>query len=70
MKEVLVHSSALSGFAYDSEQQQLRIRFRDGHIYLYRLVPPSAVQALLEESSVGEYFNSHIRDQFPYVLLS
>ena len=70
MKEVLVHSSALSGFAYDPEQQQLRIRFRDGRIYLYRLIPPTVVQALLEEPSVGQYFNAHIRDRFPYVRLS
>lgn len=70
MREVLVHSSALSGFAYDPEQQQLRIRFRDGRVYLYRLIPPTAVQALLEGPSAGQYFNSHIRDRFPSVRLS
>jgi hypothetical protein len=70
MKAVLVHSSALSGLVYDPGQQQLRIRFRDGHVYLYRLIPPTAVQALLEAPSVGQYFNSFIRDRFPCPRLS
>jgi hypothetical protein len=70
MNETPLHSSVLAGFRYDPDRQQLWLRFRNGDLYLYQMVPATVMQALLEAPSPGRYFNTAIRGSFPRLRLS
>ena len=59
-------STAIKSFDYDAEYQTLRIVFGNGSIYKYSDVPESIYKELKETSSVGQYFNSQIRDKFGF----
>ncbi|MEM8723865.1 MAG: KTSC domain-containing protein, partial [Cyanobacteria bacterium P01_G01_bin.39] len=54
----------IQSFDYDAEQKALRIVFNNGNVYKYADVPESIYQELKETSSVGQYFNSQIKDKF------
>jgi lysyl-tRNA synthetase class 2 len=66
MKEIPLNSSALLGYTYDPQRQWLWIRFRTGERYLYQMVPADVVEALIQASSQGQYFNSVIRPHFSF----
>jgi hypothetical protein len=70
MNETPLHSSVLAAFRYDPDREHLWIRFRSGDLYVYQKVLPAIVQSLLAASSHGHYFNTEIRDRFPYIRLS
>ncbi|GAB4239368.1 MAG: lysine--tRNA ligase [Stanieria sp.] len=57
-------SVAIKSFDYDAEQKILKIEFYHGGIYKYLDVPESIYKELKETPSVGQYFNSKIRDKF------
>ena len=59
-------STAIKEFDYDAEQQILRVVFNNGSAYKYADVPAKIYQELKETSSVGQYFNSQIRDKFGF----
>lgn len=59
-------SSMIVGLGYDSDEQLLEIRFRNGKTYQYRLVPQSVFREFLNASSAGEYFLNQIRPRYPY----
>jgi hypothetical protein len=70
MKEIPLNSSALSACAYDPQRQFLWIHFRTGERYVYQTIPAAVVQALLQAASQGQYYNSMIRQKFPFERLS
>lgn len=57
-------SQAIKSFDYDVDNKILKIEFNNGSIYKYLDVPESIYQGLKESPSVGQYFNSNIRDKF------
>ena len=57
-------SQAIKSFDYDADKQILKIEFNNGGIYKYLDVPASIYQGLKEAGSVGQYFNSNIREKF------
>lgn len=57
-------SVAIKSFDYDAEKKILKIEFNHGGIYKYLDVPESIYKELKETPSVGQYFNSKIRDKF------
>ncbi|MCC0179173.1 lysine--tRNA ligase [Waterburya agarophytonicola K14] len=59
-------SNVIKDFDYDEDQQKLRITFNNGNVYQYSDVPEKIYQELKETSSVGQYFNSQIKDKFGY----
>jgi lysyl-tRNA synthetase, class II len=59
-------STAIKSFDYDPARQILRIVFGNGSVYNYADVPETIYQELKETSSVGQYFNSQIRDKFGF----
>ena len=59
-------STAIKSFDYDREQKILRVVFGNGSIYKYCEVPASIYKELTETSSVGQFFNSQIRDKFGF----
>ena len=62
-----VQSSALEQISYDEGAHTLCATFREtGRTYIYEDVPQEVYDGLLFADSLGAYFNSHIRDHFPY----
>ncbi|HEX4026981.1 MAG TPA: KTSC domain-containing protein [Rhizomicrobium sp.] len=62
-----VQSSALEQISYDEAAHTLCATFREtGRTYIYQEVPQETYDSLLFADSLGSYFNSHIRDHFPY----
>ena len=59
-------SSVISRFVYDQNERQLWVEFTTGRRYVYSEVPDEVATALRLAFSKGVYFNSRIRDQFPY----
>ena len=59
-------STAIKSFDYDAEAKILRVVFGNGSVYKYLDVPESIYKELNETSSVGQYFNSQIRDKFGF----
>jgi lysyl-tRNA synthetase, class II len=59
-------STAIKEFDYDAAKQILRVVFGNGSVYKYAEVPEKIYQELKTTSSVGQYFNSQIRDKFGF----
>ncbi len=62
-----VQSTAIQSVSYDEEAHRLRATFRtSGRTYEYEEVPLELYDALIFADSMGAFFNSHIRDRFPF----
>ncbi|HEY9651059.1 MAG TPA: lysine--tRNA ligase [Coleofasciculaceae cyanobacterium] len=59
-------SNVIKAFDYDRETQTLRVEFNSGSIYQYHDVPEHLYQCLKNAPSVGQYFNSHIREKYGF----
>lgn len=57
-------SNVIKSFDYDQATQTLRAVFNNGSIYKYHDVPDSVYQELKIAPSVGQYFNTHIREKY------
>jgi lysyl-tRNA synthetase class 2 len=60
------HSVAIKSFDYDPEKKILKIEFHHGGVYLYHDVPAKVYHGLKDSGSLGQYFNTYIRDQFGF----
>ena len=68
---VPVESSLLASVHYDAEKSILDLEFHpDGVIYRYFGVPAEIHHRLLAAESKGSFFNSRIRNRFPYQRLT
>ena len=59
-------STVIRRFVYDETEQQLWVEFVTGRRYVYSGVPHEIADALRSAFAKGVYFNSRIRDRFPY----
>lgn len=59
-------SEAIKSFDYDENKHILKIVFGNGSVYKYLDVPESIYRELKESSSVGQYFNSQIKNKFGF----
>lgn len=57
-----VHSSILHSVGYDRVSQTLEIKFHESGIYQYYDVAEDTYAALLDAPSLGEYFNTYIKE--------
>ncbi|NEO31910.1 MAG: lysine--tRNA ligase [Symploca sp. SIO3C6] len=57
-------SKVIKSFDYDGENQILRVEFKSGSVYKYQDIPQSVYQELKNAPSVGQYFNSQIREKY------
>ena len=65
-----VDSSTMKSVGYEAKSRILEIEFDSGAVYQYLGVPAKIHEELLEVESKGRYFNSEIRDVYPYVQVS
>ena len=63
MKRIPVRSSNLVSVGYEPESLTLEIEFATG-IYQYFQVPENVYSDLMDASSIGNYFNQHIKDVY------
>jgi hypothetical protein len=59
-------SSVVQSFAYDPPEERLEIRFTTGRRYSYFGVRAETYEAMTRAFAKGEFFNKHIRGQFPF----
>ena len=62
-----VDSSNIEAIGYDSDNQQLHVRFlKSGETYVYYGVDEWVFQEFLQADSKGKYLNINIRDNYRY----
>jgi hypothetical protein len=61
-----VSSSNLLSVAFDASAKILEVEFREGGVYQYHNVPESVYLSLLNSSSKGKYFNTHIKNTYKW----
>jgi hypothetical protein len=59
-------STVIRRFVYDSDREELWVEFVTGRRYVYEGVPESVASTFRSAFAKGVYFNSRIRDRFPY----
>jgi hypothetical protein len=59
-------STVIRSFIYEAASAELLITFRSGRRYIYCGVPEETFIAMQRAFSKGEFFNRHIRDNFPF----
>lgn len=59
-------SHVIRRFFYDQAAGDLWVEFTTGRKYVYSNVPAEVAQAFRAAFSKGVYFNTRIRDSFPY----
>jgi len=64
MDMIPVSSSAMMAVGYDSQTQQLFIKFKQGHTYTFCRVPQTIYEGLMSSSSKGGYYSNHIEGRY------
>lgn len=59
-------SSVIRRFAYCPDSSQLWVEFTTGRRYVYSDVPREVADTFRSAFSRGVYFNTRIRDRYPY----
>jgi hypothetical protein len=67
MRRRRVDSSTMRSVGYERKRRVLEIEFESGAVYQYLGVPARIYEQLVGAESKGRYFNSEIRDVYPYV---
>jgi hypothetical protein len=62
-----VPSTVIRRYEYVASRQELLVTFQTGRRYRYRQVPAETYAAMKSAYSKGTFFNTQIRDRFPYV---
>ena len=62
-----VTSSLIAAIGYDAKHQWLEVELKTGNLYLYREVPAHIHQAFMAALSKDSFYNSWIRDDYPFV---
>ncbi|PYS26551.1 MAG: KTSC domain-containing protein [Acidobacteria bacterium] len=66
MERRTVGSSSLTSMGYDSRSETLEVEFTNGAVYQYYNVPLTLYEAFIAAASKGQFYNSQIKDAFPY----
>ena len=59
-----VQSSTITSVGYDTDTQTLEIEFKRGGVYQYMEVPKDVYEEFISEGSMGQFFNTFIRDYY------
>lgn len=63
MRRVPVESSVIAEIGY--EEEMMEVRFNNGGVYRYFIVPPQVCLDFLKADSKGCFFNLEIRGYYP-----
>jgi hypothetical protein len=70
MRRKPVDSTTMRSVGYQPKSRILEIEFDSGAVYQYLEVPARIYEQLLRAESKGRYFNSEIREVYPYLQMS
>lgn len=59
-------SSVIHRFVYDPPRRSLEVEFAGGRRYRYYGVPPGIASQFRTAFSKGRFFNTRIRDEYPF----
>jgi hypothetical protein len=59
-------STVIRRFVYDEMEENLWVEFTTGRRYVYSGVPQEVADAFRGAFAKGAYFNTRIRDRFPF----
>lgn len=59
-------SSMLKSIAYDHDEESLTVEFGNGGRYVYKDVPQTIFNDLVNAESEGKYFLANIKGKFEY----
>jgi phage baseplate assembly protein gpV len=63
---ITFESSVIAALTYDAAEHTLDVEFTSGRTYRYWMVSVAAYEAFTHAPSLGQHFNSEIRDRFPF----
>lgn len=66
MEFISVSSSNISAVGYDRNTHVLDVVFHGGREYTYSGVPENIYNNLISAGSVGRYFASFVKNNYPY----
>jgi len=61
-----VSSSNVAELGYDETDQIVYVRFLNGSLYIYKGVPLSEYNGLLNAPSIGSYLHRNYKNVYPY----
>jgi len=61
-----VSSSNVAELGYDGAAQIVYVRFLNGTLYIYKGVPQSEYDGLLNAPSIGSYLHRNYKNVYPY----
>lgn len=61
-----VSSSNVAELGYDDVNQIVYVRFLNGSVYIYKGVPQSEYDGLLNAPSIGSYLHRNYKNGYPY----
>lgn len=61
-----VNSSNLAAVGYNTNSQELTIRFHSGGVYTYLGVPQNIHSGLISAASKGRYHHQFIKNSYPH----
>lgn len=61
-----VASSNIESVGYDAPSETLEVEFHGGTIYQYYNVPEGLYDQLMAAPSKGQFFNTYIKNSYPY----
>jgi hypothetical protein len=67
MRRHAVNSSVIKTLGYDDRNNVLEVEFHTGRVYQYFGVPPAVYNDLLNASSIGEFYNRQIRNEYDFL---
>lgn len=65
MDMVSIDSSHLRAVGYDPKDEELRVEFSSGAVFVYEGVPEAVFDGLMSSASKGSYFHGNIRNVYP-----
>lgn len=66
IKSVFYRSSSfIKNVSWDPNSEILLVQFSSGSTWAYHGVPESTYNSMVRSTSVGEYFNKNVRNQYP-----
>lgn len=66
MNRTPVSSKSVASVGYDANTLTLEVEFKDGPVYQYFDVPDAVHQEMMRASSIGQYLNANIKNQYRY----
>jgi KTSC domain len=61
-----MQSTAIADIEYDADHARLTVTFPSGRVYEYYAVPLEVVASFQSAFSKGTFFNTQIRDRYPF----